>query len=315
MVCLYTLTSANTMITCNVKGGLGNQLFQICATIAYAMRKKMPFMFSYKQEIAGETPRPMYWNTLLRCLKNYTNYHGLITDATLESFTEYRGEHGYKEIPGFEYPHVRLDGFFQSYKYFQAEYSRIYELLDIDTLKSELTITDSSREVPTISLHFRIGDYINKRCYHPVLPLIYYQRALQHIIERAPAAKHARVIVFYEERDRQLVNDSITQLQRVFTTLSFEFVDEPSDWKQMLYMSKCTHHIIANSTFSWWGATFASSDIGGNITPDKIVCYPSIWYGHQLYYITTADLFPPNWSKIAFYPAEMDMSYCKCFGR
>lgn len=55
-------------------------------------------------------------------------------------------------------------------------------------------------------------------------------------------------------------------------------------------MSLCNHNIIANSTFSWWGAYF-------NINPEKIVCYPNVWFGSECNN-STQDLFPKNWVKI-----------------
>jgi hypothetical protein len=56
-------------------------------------------------------------------------------------------------------------------------------------------------------------------------------------------------------------------------------------------MSSCKHNIIANSTFSWWGAYL-------NENNDKIVCYPSLWFGNELQNKDTCDLFLDNWKKI-----------------
>ena len=308
-----------------LKGGLGNQLFQIFTTIAYSFRIKNPFIFSYVETIPGETPRPTYWNTLLNCLYKYTNVDGLIPNDILGLFYKYRGDHGYTEIPSIinQIDHhnahnICLDGFFQSYKYFYTEYSRIYELLDIDGLKrqSNFPTNVSNIETTTISVHFRVGDYANKQCYHPVLPLIYYERALRHIFENQKTTKFL-VYVFFEQKDIDYVKNTISQLSHVIPDAIFEFVDEPTDWKQMILMSKCDHHIIANSTFSWWGATFSTPHILHTPTTSwsKIVCYPSIWYGHQLYYINTLDLFPDGWTKIMFKESEMDKSYCTCFSK
>ena len=66
--------------------------------------------------------------------------------------------------------------------------------------------------------------------------------------------------------------------------------DSIEDYNQLMIMSMCNHNIIANSTFSWWGAYF-------NNNPDKMVCYPSIWFGPSLPH-KTDDLFPPSWTKI-----------------
>ena len=73
--------------------------------------------------------------------------------------------------------------------------------------------------------------------------------------------------------------------------------DDILDWKQMVLMSCCNSHIIANSTFSWWGAYMNNSN-------DKIVCYPSKWFGkaiidseyHDDY---VKDIFPSEWIKIS----------------
>jgi hypothetical protein len=64
-----------------------------------------------------------------------------------------------------------------------------------------------------------------------------------------------------------------------------------SDWEQLLFMSCCNHNIIANSTFSWWAAYFNSWE-------DKIVCYPSVWFGPSANH-NTMDLCPESWNKIS----------------
>ena len=62
----------------------------------------------------------------------------------------------------------------------------------------------------------------------------------------------------------------------------------------MLTMSLCQHHIIANSTFSWWGAYFGYALVNNN----KLVYYPSIWFGSGLGDKKMDDLFPEGWKKI-----------------
>ena len=79
--------------------------------------------------------------------------------------------------------------------------------------------------------------------------------------------------------------------------MDVEFIRCPQavsqDWQQMLVMSCCHHNIIANSSFSWWGAY-----LNKNIR--KIVCYPSKWFGPKTQHHDTSDLCPEEWTKIDF---------------
>jgi hypothetical protein len=64
------------------------------------------------------------------------------------------------------------------------------------------------------------------------------------------------------------------------------------DWEQMIFMSCCKFNIIANSTFSWWGAFL-------NTIENRVVCYPSLWFGPKNVHMDTRDLFKGlPWEKI-----------------
>jgi hypothetical protein len=89
-----------------------------------------------------------------------------------------------------------------------------------------------------------------------------------------------------------MTKQHINSLQNTF---SHQFIHVPElelmkDYEEMIFMSCCHHHIIANSSFSWWGAYFNSS-------PDKIVCYPKTWFGPALP-LNTKDLCPSEWIAI-----------------
>jgi hypothetical protein len=87
------------------------------------------------------------------------------------------------------------------------------------------------------------------------------------------------------------VIEIIAFLQDAYRDLKFIRVENTfEDWEQMLLMSCCHHNIIANSSFSWWSAYF-------NKWSDKIICYPSVWFGPESTH-NTKDLCPKNWNKI-----------------
>ena len=128
----------------------------------------------------------------------------------------------------------------------------------------------------------------------------YYKNALGHILNsQYDTQSSIRVLYFSEPEDMAYVYSVIEHLRETYKEYSnMEFVyinDTIEDWEQLLLMSCCNHHIIANSSFSWWGAYFNQSD-------KKCVCYPSIWFGSDMSTTNVQDLFPPHWVKIHCFP-------------
>ena len=253
-------------------GGLGNQLFQIMATIAYSIQHNSGFRFEYT-EMLGE--RTTYWNTFLLPLKKYTYEE----ESTV--IYEYH-EHGFTYLPVTKgMTDLCLCGYFQSYKYFVDVEEQAFAQFDLRR-QQDLVRSEFQNELRTISMHFRLGDYKDKPEYHPVLPVDYYRRALE-LVGYAP--NEDIVYVFCEAEDIDYVKNTVSELN---VGINVVYVDNSiPDWRQMLMMSVCNVNIIANSTFSWWGAYF-------NNTPGKVVVRPKNWFGpliqHEIY-----DLFPDDW--------------------
>jgi hypothetical protein len=235
--------------------------------------------------------RPTYWKTLFQSLKE----HHTIPEE------EIFGRHSRLPLlrePGFHYtvfPNIPQSfmfyGYFQSYKYFLMEYPEILKMLNWKTMKEEVLQEAMIDFKKTISLHFRLGDYKEKQQYHPVMPLEYYINAIQSI-ESHTETNEWTYLCFYEEDDTEIVEEKIHQLQERFPHSKFESIDHRfEDWKQLLIMSECSHNIIANSSYSWWGGFL-------NENPKKKVCYPSIWFGPAMKITHTRDLFPEDWIKI-----------------
>lgn len=271
------------MITCKMNGGLGNQLFEIFNTISLAIDNNTDFVFLYTTFV---TNRSTYWENFLNKLKKYT----------VENLPNI--EHQYCE-PCFEYVPVKyhqnmcLNGYFQSEKYFANNYNKITEIIGLSELINNLKekIGSNYDFNNTISMHFRLGDYKYNPYAHPILTLDYYINSIEHIINKTNKNDYT-VIYYCENEDMSTVNGNINALQNKFESFKFvRFRGDYADHEEMLSMSLCTHNIIANSTFSWWGAYF-------NTNNEKIITYPCIWFGPKLADKNLKDLHPSSWIKI-----------------
>ena len=269
-------------------GGLGNQLFQIFATIAIALRTNKTFRFEYSDVLRVGVERPTYWNNLLARLRIYT-----MPNVYNDSRLQYLKENGFEyneflpiEASIADHP-VCLHGYFQTDKYFANEYAQIINMIGIPRLQQQIKEKSQvlSNKKSNVSLHFRLGDYVQKQGHHPVQPVKYYINALKHYDSKA------RVIYFCEDADISTVNISIQVLARIYPTMEFVRADVQNDWEQLLLMSVCDHNIIANSSFSWWGAYF-------NANANKKVVYPSVWFGLLMGNINTDDMCPLDWIKV-----------------
>ena len=280
------------MITCNLMGGLGNQIFQIFTVIAYSIKSRnLDIKFTSAQSLGGggTIVRRTYWDDFFSKLKTFT------TDVFPQMEVISEKGFNFNDIPINELKNknVMLYGYFQSYKYFQDKYHFICDMIGLEDMKQKLMSKIGLNESyfnNTISMHFRLGDYKNKQEYHPIMTYEYYYNSLSHIQKRNPSKKW-NIMYFCEDEDVELVEEKINNLKSVFPEYTFSRCDASlDDWEQMLLMSLCCHNIIANSSFSWWGAYFNS-----NI--DKVVCYPSVWFGFAMN-VNAVDLCPPNWNKI-----------------
>ena len=186
---------------------------------------------------------------------------------------------------------VKLYGYFQSYKYFHESRSSIFKMIRLTKSKESILSKFSENFFQnTISLHFRIGDYKNLQHCHPVLPFEYYKMALQRLIEDTEKDSW-KVLYFYEKQNTDEVKGHIETLKKQFPNLVFEGIDHDlEDWEQLTTMSLCQHNIIANSSFSWWGAYMNDNE--------NKVYYPNIWFGPALADKNTCDLCLKEWNEI-----------------
>uniref|UniRef100_A0A6C0I8D3 Glycosyltransferase n=1 Tax=viral metagenome TaxID=1070528 RepID=A0A6C0I8D3_9ZZZZ len=291
------------MLTCNLQGGLGNQLFQIFTTIAYSLKTNQSFFFINQHQLTNErdakngtTVRYTYWETFLSGLKPFIRSQDKLPKLDLW-FKEQSFQYDASILLNLlnnQQKVKMLVGYFQSYKYFDSYKKAIFKLIKIE-VKQLATYTIHSPGInfeTTISMHFRLGDYKKLQDYHPVLPTDYYINALNLVLNQRPTNKPIRTVLYFcEDGDFEEVLEKITLLQSMFPYLIFERADNTlDDWEQMILMSLCNNNIIANSTFSWWGAYF-------NPNPTKTVCYPGNWFGPKAGH-DICDMFPDDWTQI-----------------
>ena len=283
------------MLTCALMGGLGNQLFQIFATIAYAINTKQKFGFSNVDFLVTGVQRRTYWNDFLVKLKPFT-FASVNAPRQLIVVNEKEFRYNPVDLLSHKGFNVCLQGYFQSYKYFNTHFDIICRLICIDQMKNKVLEKTSciASDNNIVSMHFRLGDYKHLQAFHPIMPFNYYKNALTKIAEmQLQQQPFPRVVLYFcEEEDLHDVQCTVHALQHVFPEWRFEHASstELSDWEQMILMSCCRYNIIANSTFSWWAAQLNAHD-------DKIVCYPAQWFGPSANNDTT-DLFPESWERI-----------------
>ncbi len=242
------------MITFTQLGNLGrdgNQIFQIAATIALALRNNDQYIFPP-------------WK-----LEPYFNLHNCFSNNIKSTIKYQEPFFHYEEIPYKDTRNVVLDlnGYFQSWKYFEDYKNEIIRLLTPSY--------HAEREVGLCSLHCRRGDYLTFQDCHPVLSLDYYHKAM----ERSNCKKF---LIF---------SDDIAWCKQNFKGNMFEFSEGNAPAIDMALMAKkCESNIIANSSFSWWGAYL-------NQSSNKIIIAPSIWFGSKLHH-DVKDLLIESWVKI-----------------
>ena len=184
-------------------------------------------------------------------LKKYCNPHNF--DMTL-----YEKNYNYNKLPYRN--NVLLSGYFQSEKYF-IKYK--------DEIKKLLTPAVTADITGDTAVHVRRGDYINSHHYCQLWETDYY----------CLADYEGVVLVF---------SDDIAYCRTFFNLCNFTFIENPDEIYALAVMMLCRKHIIANSSFSWWGAWLSGSDD---------VTAPAQWFGERIK-LNTKDLIPKRWRSL-----------------
>lgn len=260
------------MIACNLKGGLGNLMFQIAALKSLAIDNDTDVIFpNAKQMIDYLNSIPPAMGYAIEYYNIFKNFNWIANEQFVSNNTIHVpfGYHKLDYVKGSCY-----DGFFQSEKFFRHNRDKILELFQFSEW-----VTDKSDALfkwpgVTCSIHVRRSDYLKLSHIHTVQDVSYYERAMN----------------FIGDVDKYLVfSDDIRWCKDNFRGDKFVFLENNKDYIDLAMMSKCRHHIIANSSFSWWGAWLSNND-------DKRVVAPSKWFSTNS--ISSDGIIPDNWQKI-----------------
>lgn len=278
------------MIIIRMMGGIGNQMFQyaLYSELKYLGRDvKMDDVHGFKEDeqrdpVLTESFGIQYERATEEEIRD-------ITDAHMSFFTRVRrklfGRHSLEivEPDGVFRPeilkvdHAYLTGYWQSEKYFPDAQVRqllrdTYELQPEKLIHSEegWALLQQIEESESVSVHVRRGDYLWPGVvenFGGICTEEYYQKAMERILQDKPEASF-----FIFTNDKEWCREHMKG-ERVFTVDSTKD-EKDADLLDMLLMSRCSHHIIANSSYSWWAAWL-------NDTPDKIVVAPAKWLNNK----------------------------------
>jgi hypothetical protein len=289
------------MVVTQLLGGLGNQLFQYAIGRALALRngaelaldtealESLPYrryalgQLRIKGRVLGKPER-----RTLRLDTGRTRFltpiHALLGKPLLPVVRErsFSFDASVLEAPSACY----LQGYWQSAKYFTGVEAIIRQEVVVDEPLAglDLEIAESIQNTEAVSMHIRRGDYVanpQTNQYHGLCGPQYYETAQKALLERLDKV---HFFVFSDDPDW------VEQNLRFLASATIVRHNPPErDYEDLRLLSLCRHHIIANSTFSWWGAWLGSHE-------DKLVVAPKQWFRAATH--RTDDLLPSEWIRL-----------------
>lgn len=275
------------MISCELMGRLGNELFQIAACYGLARKHndKMVFPnFTSAKFFKGKLDNIYYISQVDPAtgltkdgrqipLEEYSVKHEEIFDTKFIHDQSTKQFHYYKRpyLPGTLYK-----GYYQSAKFFEGFDTEIKSLFEIKP-EYQKRVSDEIRDNnATCSIHVRRGDYLTLEQYHPTQTMRYFDSAIALIKEKV--GKETQFLVF---------SDDIPWCKENFNYPNIHF-QNGSMIDDFSLMVDCDHHIISNSSFSWW--TSYLSKPGITVAPKR-------WFGPILTH-DTRDIYQPDWIQL-----------------
>lgn len=174
---------------------------------------------------------------------------------------------------------VDFKGNFQSEKYFydikdQINNDFTFKKEILEKSQNQINAIKSKKEI--VSIHVRRGDYVNLQDYHPLCSIEYYLKSIEKF-------DGCEFLCFSD--DIEWCKDAFKDVKNI----SYSCSNNP--YIDLCTMTLCDHNIIANSSFSWWGAWL-------NKNKNKKIIAPIKWFGKNYDYLNINDLIPEGWTKI-----------------
>ena len=289
------------MIIVRLIGGLGNQMFQYAAGRSLAKRNNavlkldvssyaeyyklrkfslnafdIKATFASQSEIYKLTLRP---KGVLRKICNRLFNVKYSRPPSLIKEKHFHYDPRFLTLPD----NVYLEGYWQSERYFENVHQELKREFVFKTPQSDLdrTLTENITSTNSVSVHVRRGDYVNNPEIRKMLHLLdrdYYRKSLDYFSQHL---KDPVFVVFSD--DKAWVKENF---RFPYDMIFVEHNDESKCIEDLRLMSQCKHHVIANSSFSWWGAWLGSE-------PGKKIIGPGKWFVDSRYNVK--DLLPEDW--------------------
>jgi hypothetical protein len=280
------------MIIINLFGGLGNQLFQLAAAYKLSKIKNKKIFIDYSLENHFRFSHEKIYLTDIFDLHFETKKHNsyckvlikkLILKFKFLSYFQdfYVTETNYLRAVNRDLRKIEMLGYWQNLVFFNSHIEEIKKLFKFKHIKINANLLNKISKNNSVSLHVRRGDYTSKKnTTNSVLPIDYYLKAIEKICE-----KKKNLVFFIFTDDEKWVKDNFL---KHFKKIDVNLVSTDKSYKDFFLMTKCKHHIIGNSTFSWWGAFL-------NNYENKLILYPSIWFKNNQ---NSPKIFDIEWIKI-----------------
>jgi hypothetical protein len=285
------------MIEAVLNGRLGNWLFQYAAARALALKTGTEVELNLSRYMSWRDPRTAAVTKALGFFKLDATYTRVSADTkrTLarlglherrENFTE--AAWGYDPRFAALGAATRLTGYFQSPRYWEGFETELRSELAPRRLPEDPVLSRTLaglNDSTAVSVHVRRGDYLTtERALHGVCTADYYAQAIREMRSRV---EDARFFVF---------SDDVAWCRDHFKDPDMRVVDVPSSAREpaldLHLMSLCSHHVISNSTYSWWGAWL-------DARPAAIVCTPERWFNDpRMSALAMRDTVPAKWIRI-----------------